>query len=119
MKSAAIRKLDWPIGALGVAHPSVVEHVGIVPAGLVRYQQKYQQTARIPTDPRAPPRTGQGDKCQQLLDYSAFSERPRTIANDEVVPLAGLEPARCCHHLILSQVSEISESFHCFPRLGK
>jgi hypothetical protein len=33
----------------------------------------------------------------------AFSERPRTIANDKVVPLAGLEPARCFHHLILSQ----------------
>jgi hypothetical protein len=35
----------------------------------------------------------------------------RTAANDEVVPLAGLEPARCCHHLILSQVSDISWSF--------
>jgi hypothetical protein len=33
----------------------------------------------------------------------AFSEQTRTAANDEVVPLAGLEPARCCHHLILSQ----------------
>ena len=73
------------------------------PVGLVRYQQKYQQSARLPTDRRAPPRTGRSDKCRQLLDYSDFSERPRTIANDEVVPLAGLEPARCCHHLILSQ----------------
>jgi hypothetical protein len=24
-----------------------------------------------------------------------------------LVPLAGLEPARCCHHLILSQVRHI------------
>ena len=31
MKPAPIRELDWPIGTLGVAHPSVVEHVGIVP----------------------------------------------------------------------------------------
>src|SRR6516165_8885628 len=85
------------------------------PVGLVRYQQKYQQSARLPTDRRAPPRTGRSDKCRQLLDYSAFSERPRTIANDEVVPLAGLEPARCCHHLILSQVSEISSSFLSVP----
>src|SRR5215472_15651592 len=69
------------------------------PVGLLRYQQK----ARLPTDRRAPPRTGRSDKCRQLLDYSAFGERARTKANDEVVPLAGLEPARCCHHLILSQ----------------
>ena len=33
MKPAAIRELDWPIGTLGVAYPSVVEHVGIVPWG--------------------------------------------------------------------------------------
>jgi len=33
MKSTAIRELDWPIGTLGVAYPSVVEHVGIVPVG--------------------------------------------------------------------------------------
>ena len=32
-----------------------------------------------------------------------FGEQMRTNANDDVVPLAGLEPARCCHHLILSQ----------------
>jgi hypothetical protein len=25
--------------------------------------------------------------------------------------LAGLEPARCCHHLILSQVAEVSWAF--------
>ena len=33
----------------------------------------------------------------------SLSEQTRTAANEEVVPLAGLEPARCCHHLILSQ----------------
>jgi hypothetical protein len=64
MKSAAIRELDWPIGTLGVTYPSVVEHVGIVPVGLVRYQQKYQQTGRIPTDRRASPRTGRRNKCR-------------------------------------------------------
>jgi hypothetical protein len=64
MKSTAIRELDWPIGTLGVTYPSVVEHVGIVPVGLVRYQQKYQQTGRIPTDRRASPRTGRRNKCR-------------------------------------------------------
>jgi hypothetical protein len=43
------------------------------------------------------------NKRLQLLDYLALSEQTRTAANNEVVPLAGLEPARCCHHLILSQ----------------
>jgi hypothetical protein len=27
-----------------------------------------------------------------------------------VVPLAGLEPARCCHHLILSLISDVFSS---------
>jgi hypothetical protein len=26
-------------------------------------------------------------------------------AKTQLVPLAGLEPARCCHHLILSQIA--------------
>jgi hypothetical protein len=43
------------------------------------------------------------NRCRQLPDYLALSEQTRTAANDELVPLAGLEPARCCHHLILSQ----------------
>ena len=30
-------------------------------------------------------------------------ERQRITEDIAVVPLAGLEPARCCHHLILSQ----------------
>jgi integrase len=34
-----------------------------------------------------------------------FSEQMRTAANDDVVPLAGLEPARCFHHLILSHTA--------------
>jgi hypothetical protein len=93
MKPAAIRELDWPIGTLGVTYPGVVEHVGIVRVGLVRYQQKYQQIARIPTDRRALLRTGRRNKCRQLLDYLAFSEQTRTTANGEVVPRAGLEPA--------------------------
>jgi hypothetical protein len=60
---------------------------------LERYQQKYQQIARLPRNYRAPLRTGQRKKCLQLLDYLAFSEQTRTTANGEVVPLAGLEPA--------------------------
>src|SRR5262245_45293205 len=28
---------------------------------------------------------------------------PHQSAESKLVPLAGLEPARCCHHLILSQ----------------
>src|SRR5262249_7074492 len=61
MKPAAIRELDWPIGTFGVTYPGVVEHVG-VRVGLVRYQQKYQQIARIPTDRRALLRTGRRNK---------------------------------------------------------
>ena len=57
----------------------------------------------MPTDRRAPLRTGGRNKRRQLLDYLAVSEQTRTKANDEVVPLAGLEPAQCCHYLILSQ----------------
>jgi hypothetical protein len=38
-----------------------------------------------------------------------------SYGRQKLVPLAGLEPARCCHHLILSQVSKISWSF---PRLS-
>jgi len=30
------------------------------------------------------------------------------LAKTKLVPLAGLEPARCCHHLILSQVKRVS-----------
>jgi len=63
------------------------------PCGLVRYQQKYQQTARIPTNRRAPLRTGRREKCLQLLDYLAFSEQTRTTANGDVVPITGIEQA--------------------------
>src|SRR5262249_17039419 len=90
MKSTAVRYLDWPIGRLGIAHSSVVEHVGIVPVGLVRYQRKNQQNTRLPTNRRAPSRTGRRKKWPQLLDYLAFSEQMRTTTNGEVVPLAGL-----------------------------
>ena len=57
----------------------------------------------MPTERGAPLRTGGCNKCRQLLDYLAFREQTRTAANNGVVPLAGLEPARCFHHLILSQ----------------
>jgi hypothetical protein len=47
---------------------------------------------------------GRPKKCLHLLDCLAFSEQTRTTANGEVVPLAGLEPARVLAHLILSQL---------------
>jgi hypothetical protein len=43
---------------------------------------------------------------QQMPVVAGLFGLQRTNANGgehEVVPLAGLEPARCCHHLILSQ----------------
>src|SRR5262249_27187306 len=48
----------------------------------------------------------------------------RTFAQNQehgkwMVPLAGLEPARCCHHLILSQVWEVSRAFPWFPGHAK
>jgi hypothetical protein len=37
--------------------------------------------------------------CEAVIER----EPARSRAQRDVVPLAGLEPARCCHHLILSQ----------------
>src|SRR5262249_16780570 len=55
MKPAAVRELDRAIGRLGVAYPSVVEHVGIVPV------QARTIPTKIPTNRAATnksPRTG-------------------------------------------------------------
>jgi hypothetical protein len=41
-----------------------------------------------------------------------WRQSEREMSNNfRLVPLAGLEPAQCCHYLILSQVSEISWLF--------
>src|SRR5262245_62856887 len=97
MKPSAIRELDRPIGRLGGAHPSVVEHVGIVPS----------VPTKIPTNRAATNkslRTAANEPTQKvpvITGLFGLQRTTRTSANDEVVPLAGLEPARCCHHLIL------------------
>src|SRR5262249_49975818 len=63
MKPAAVREFDWAIGRLGVTHPCVII---IVPVGVARYQRKYQQSARIPTKRRVPPRT---DRARNADNY--------------------------------------------------
>jgi hypothetical protein len=46
---------------------------------------------------------------------SSFDSHLRNCLKS-LVPLAGLEPARCFHHLILSLFSLMSHSFPRFPR---
>lgn len=98
-KAAAIRQLDRPSASLDVTDRCVVEHVGIEG----RYQQKYQQILRSPRNQGEWLRSKLCEKRLILLALLHFGELVRTNANDDVVPLAGLEPARCFHHLILSQ----------------
>jgi len=51
MESATIRNLSRLRGRLGIPHRNVFEgHVGIVLFEGLRYQQKYQQIWRIPTN---------------------------------------------------------------------
>ena len=59
----------------------------------------------------SPPLASTREGCTRRL-HNGASEKS---AKSKLVPLAGLEPARCCHHLILSQVSEISSSFLSVP----
>ena len=59
----------------------------------------------------SPPLASTREGCTRRL-HNGASEKS---AKSKLVPLAGLEPARCCHHLIFSQVSEVSWSFPCVP----
>ena len=47
----------------------------------------------------SPPLASTREGCTRRL-HNGASEKS---AKSKLVPLAGLEPARCCHHLILSQ----------------
>jgi hypothetical protein len=40
-----------------------------------------------------------------------WRRQPKLRSSVKLVPLAGLEPARCCHHLILSHVTPIFQKY--------